>query len=112
MTEEFRVYERFEGRGNAYKGEQFVADVYYLIKEVAEVLRIKSFAGGTSAEVAGQRNICGIVRSSQAEVLSGYVGARLALQLQDGRLLYFTVTKYLGKNTCLIQGLGGFQVKG
>ncbi len=104
-----RVYERFEGRGKAYKGEQFIADVYYLIKEVEEVLKIKHFEGGTSEEVAGQRNICGIVRSPQADVLSGYVGARLTLHFQDGLMLDFTVSKKVKGKTCLIQGLGGFR---
>jgi hypothetical protein len=54
----------------------------------------------------GQRNIYGVVTTTRAGVLSDRVGSALALQLQDGRWLAFTVAKVLGPQRYLIQGLG------
>jgi len=112
--EELKVLGSFNGAGQVYEGERFVADVNYSIKEVEEVVVAEPSGGAPSEGVAGQRNICGVVRSPLAEVLAHYSGARLTLHLQDGRVLDFTVAKKLDGNwgnACLIQGLGGFLAK-
>lgn len=109
--EELRVFRSFKGEGKVYKGAQFIADVNYSIKEVEEMHDTEPSGGAPSEELAGQRNICGTVRSPLAELLADYLGARLTLHFQDGRVLDFTVTKKLDGNwgnACLIQGLGGF----
>ncbi len=112
--EKLRVFGSFNGTGKVYKGEQFVADVNYSIKEVEEVLITKPSEGAPSEEVPGQRNICGVVRSPLVELLALYLGARLTLHFQDGRVLDFTVAKKLDGNwgnACLVQGLSGFLTK-
>jgi hypothetical protein len=101
-----RVHERLEGHGEAYDGELPIAELDYLLKDVEE----KSGATSTLADMPpkplGQRNIYGVVTTTRAGVLSDRVGSALALQLQDGRWLAFTVAKVLGPQRYLIQGLG------
>ena len=106
-TAALRFHETLAGRGKAYDGARLLAEVDYLIKDVEETYGTAPVGRGEAAEAgAGQRNIYGLVRSPGAEVLGGYVGARLTLQLEDGRRLHFTVAKVMGTDAFLIQGLG------
>jgi hypothetical protein len=107
--EKLRVIESYKGRGKIYQGEQFIAEVNYSIKEVEQVIDPTLLVAGPTVEIAGQRNICGIIESPHAKHLFRYLGARLTLHFQDGRLLDFTVTQNPGKDTCLIQSLGSFR---
>lgn len=97
---DLRVHATFVGRGAAYDGERMLAEVEYSLKDIAEV---PTPLGG--APTAGERNLYGLVRSPGVDVLGGYVGVRLVLQLQDGRLLPFMVVKVLRVDVFLIQGL-------
>ena len=110
-TEALRVYDQFEGNGQVYDGDQLVANVHYSIRDVAEMLEPLHAEGETAAGVVGQRNICGILRPAKEGILARYVGARLLLRLQDGRLLPFTVARDMARS-CLLQGLGEFRRPG
>jgi len=100
---ELKVVESFNGKGKIYKGEQFIDEVNYSIKEL-EALNMEPCGGQASREVE-RRTICGIVESTQIELLYSYLGTRLTLHFQDGRVLDFAVTERLGGNNCLIKGL-------
>lgn len=108
--EKLRVISGFKGKGKVYKEEQFIADVNYYIKEVEQIIDTALLVGGPSAEIAGQRNIYGIVETPLADLLFTYLGARLTLYFEDARLLDFTVTQKVAKTTCLIQSLGDFKM--
>ena len=107
--EALRVFGSFKGKGRAYKGDEFIAEVDYSIKEVEEMLDMELPRGRSSGEVAGQRTIYGIVESPLAKILYGYLGTKLTLHFQDGRVLDFTVTQKLGGDACLIHGLGDYR---
>ena len=115
-----RIYERVDGRGTVYDGERVLTEVDYAIRDVEETHTPPPARGATPTgepppaslgQRVGQRNIYGLVKSSdpRVRILSGYVGSRLALRLHDGRRLPFTVAKVLAAHAFLIQGLGGFQ---
>ncbi len=106
---ELKLIESFNGKGKVYNGEQFIADVNYSIKEIEEALNVELSEGRASREVE-QRTICGIVESTQVELLYSYLGARLTLHFQDGRVLDFAVTDKLSGNNCLIKNLGAFKM--
>ena len=97
-TPALRVHATLQGRGTAADGARPLGEVDYSLRDVEEVR--------PTGPDAGARNIFGIVTSVPAGLLAGFVGARLALHLADGRRLPFTVAKVIGPRTFLIQALG------
>ena len=90
----------FHGPGRVFDGDRLLADVEYSLKAVQ---------GGRERDpgpdsVEG-RSIFGLVRSTESTLLDGSVGARLDLELHDGRTLSFCVVKVLAPRVFLIQGL-------
>jgi hypothetical protein len=104
------VYCQIEGSGHAYDGDALIAPVVYALNDVALAPSASVVEDGTSpAGDDGERNLYGLLRFAQADILTPYIGARLTLQLQDGRRLPFTVAKRLTETSSLIQGLGSLQ---
>lgn len=107
--EDLIVHASYRGTGRAYEGEQFVAEVDYLLKEVEESLDavppITRPAGGS----AGARTIYGFIKSPSAESLyNRYLGKVLTLHCEDGRALDFSITQKPEVNACLVNALRGF----
>lgn len=101
-----RLHERLEGRGEAFDGERPLASLDYLLKDVEERIGAGSTLADMPAKPLGQRNIYGVVTTRLSGALDDHVGSALAMHLQDGRWLAFTVAKVLGPQRYLIQGLG------
>jgi hypothetical protein len=104
-----RVYDTLAGRGAVYDGERLLVDVDYSLRDVAEMLRTAAVHGGTSEAIPGERTIYGMLRALEASVLDESVGSPLALRLEDGRRLEFTVVKVMWRDAFLIQGLDGIR---
>lgn len=100
-----RILDQHEGYGSAWDGDTRVAEVHYRLKEIEEQLLMFDGTVPQTRE-AGQRALCGIVRTTLAPSLARYIGVRLTLQMEDGRHLPFTIAKHLSRTTCLVQALG------
>ena len=101
----FVVHEKLEGWGDVYDEEQHLAATDYSLKDVEETTDAAPLRGTASVMAERQRNIFGVIRPPQAAVLADYVGKRLTLRLENGRRIPFTVSKVMGPNRYLIQGL-------
>ncbi|GJG87922.1 hypothetical protein tb265_31030 [Gemmatimonadetes bacterium T265] len=101
-----RVRERIRGRGQAYDGEQSIADVTYLLMDVEEPRDASIRGGETFPSLGAERNVYGRLESADPGALGTYVGVRLTLRLADGRRLPFTVTRAIGPRLFWINGLG------
>lgn len=106
-TDLLRFHETLTGRGEVYEGDQQLAHVEYLLKDVEEDVNGQPpIRGGTVDTTVRERAVYGLITSAHAEILAGYVGARLTLRLEDGRQLAFAVSKVQGQNAVLVAGLG------
>ena len=94
------IRETSDGPGRVFHGERLLADVEYSIKAV-EGARERD-PGADSVE---GRSVYGLLRTVEPRPLDGYLGARLDLELHDGRTLPFCVVKVLAPRVFLIQGL-------
>ena len=108
-TPTLQVHETITGRGEAYDGERLLAVVDYSMKEIQEPYAPSVVPAPEGVGAPGERNIYGVIKSPQAGIFRDYIGARLAMRLDDGRRLDFTVVKVVGIDMFLLQGLGGFQ---
>lgn len=97
------LYATIEGSGEVCTGGRVVCAVTYSLKDIEEVHRLP-VAGVTGV---GPRNLYGIVRTRESQVLDPFIGRRLTLRLADGESLAFTVAKVLDEpRAYLVQGLG------
>ena len=100
-----RVHARLRGRGRVYDGAQVVAEVTYRLFDVEEPAHTV-VGDGASGATTGERDIYGRLETSDAVVLGAYIRVRLALRLDDGRQLPFTVTRVTGARALLVHALG------
>ena len=105
-TAVLRVHDELDGQGDVYDGERLLARVDYSLKDVSEITYTPAIGDANAEAVFGERTIYGVLRSPKSPQLSDFVGARLALQLEGGRLLQFTVSKVMLVDTFLVQSLG------
>jgi hypothetical protein len=95
-----RIHEACSGRGRVFDRERLLAEVEYSVKAVH---------GGRErdpgVDAAEGRSVYGTLQLSEPMLLDGYLGARLHLELDDGRTLPFAIVKVLAPRVLLVLGL-------
>ena len=113
MPPPFRIHQSFVGSGTVHDGARALGAVTYSLRDVEELHRydVPAAPGGAAVPNAfvGERNVYGTLATPVPDLLAGYVGARLALTLEDGRSLDFTVAKVMAPQLVLVNALGALR---